>query len=135
MRSFRVFKAACNPDWESGRTNTIKLEKEDPDIVPVFLGWCYNDVIDVNEVQTVLTVGYTDTKSLFTPKRWEWYQLTRAYVLGDFLLSSDFKNTIMNELVRISKSEQEVLGANSESIELTFGHTMAGSALRQLTID
>lgn len=35
----KFFKAACNEEWESGKTNTVTLEDDDPKLFSIFLTW------------------------------------------------------------------------------------------------
>ncbi|KAG4431361.1 hypothetical protein IFR05_013158 [Cadophora sp. M221] len=98
------FKSACNPHWETGKTNTIALEEEDPIIFSIFLNWIYTGDIQNNE--DYISIDEKPTPSAATLKS-HWMQLVQCFTLGEMLMATNFKNAIIDLL--FSKTDLKYL--------------------------
>ncbi|XMA18695.1 hypothetical protein WAI453_011486 [Rhynchosporium graminicola] len=82
------FRSACNPRWESGKTNTITLNEEDSVIISIFLSWLYTSDIKHNE-------GYISIDGKEAPcdtiLKTHWMQLVQCFVFGEMLMATTFK--------------------------------------------
>jgi hypothetical protein len=106
------FKGACNEQWNSGRTKTVILDHEEPEIFEVFLNWLYTGSIqssvDFLELQELDKRGGNNFDNVFVARfenkeraalfnsalEKQWMKLAKCFVLSYFLLAPDFHNVV-----------------------------------------
>ncbi|KAL2063380.1 hypothetical protein VTL71DRAFT_5185 [Oculimacula yallundae] len=130
------FKSACNPHWESGKSNTITLEEEDPVIFSLFLSWLYTGDIKQNEEYKSINGKATPTDASLKA---HWLQLVQCFVLGEMLMASSFKNAVIDLLfsktaVRYLRTSYVIL-IDVNIIEEIFVGTPQGSPLRRYILE
>ncbi|PVH75302.1 hypothetical protein DL98DRAFT_350208, partial [Cadophora sp. DSE1049] len=114
------FKSACNEAWESGRTNTVTLEDEDPKLFITFATWVATGSVEACSGWEVMKL---------------WHYLCRVYILGDFLGSRNFRNAIMKILIEKAGILVEAEGDityHDQIVPLIYEKTNPGSPLRHL---
>ncbi|KAE8450701.1 hypothetical protein EG329_006046 [Mollisiaceae sp. DMI_Dod_QoI] len=126
------FKSACKPEWMTDGTNTVTLAEEDPVIFAIFLSWVYSGKI--SKSSEFITVVNTESVKDKEERKKQWTQLVKCYIMGEMLMSMNFRNDVMYMLLRASKGmwmiDQEVSGIDAESIELIYAETPDVSPLR-----
>lgn len=75
------FKACLNDAWEEGKTNTVRLEDDDPEAFETVVGWLFRDP------STISSTDKPATRSI-----------ARQYQLVDKLLMTQLKNDILDGL-------------------------------------
>lgn len=127
------FKAACNPDSEEGKTNTVKIPKANPDSMAIFLTWLTTEDIEDAEI----LAPKRQQPRHFYRKDNRVIQLVECYALGDFLQATGFQNSIMDSL--LSYWQPHLRGHNAYvSVDLAafiYEKTRAGSPPRRLVVD
>jgi hypothetical protein len=111
------FKGACNEQWNSGRTKTVILDHEEPEIFGVFLNWLYTGSIqssvDFVELQELdrrggkdfdngfsARFGNKETAALFNSAlEKQWMKLAKCFVLSHYLIAPDFHNLVTDMIV------------------------------------
>jgi hypothetical protein len=129
---------ACNPRWESGRSNQIILEEEDPTTFALFLAWVQTSRIESAECFIEVSIDRIpfETSSNIGS---QWTQLCACFVSGDYLQAYDFKNCVMDLLVLNCRMQHYFLGLRAgtdpKDLSYIYQKTNRGSPLRQLVID
>ena len=130
------FKAACSVLWECGRTRTITLDDQDPDIFAIFASWLLNG--DLSKASSFVELA-SEGDARETSLRQRWTQLCQCYVLGDFLQAPDFKNTVIDHLLLNKRLQAEetnkISGTRPMDIKMVWANTIPGSPLRQMILD
>lgn len=95
----KFFKAACDERWESGRTNTVTLEEDEPVIFSIFLTWVITGSLEksLDLIQPCLELPVTIENKLKAIDQSG--QLCECWVLGDVLDSEGFKNSTIDVLI------------------------------------
>jgi hypothetical protein len=111
------FKKACSDQWESGRTKTVVLDHEEPEIFEVFLNWMYTGSIQSsvdflklqeldrrseNNSDNVFSArfGNKETTALFNSAlEKQWMKLAKCFVLSHYLIAPDFHNLVTDMIV------------------------------------
>jgi hypothetical protein len=127
------FKAACHEHWESGRSNTVTLEDDDPDIFSVFMTWLVTQ--DIKRSSNLMELDAIKDSS---EAGGQILQLAKCYVLGDVLRAHNFQNSIMDNLNAICEkfyNEFDRVGAFHSEISYIYSKTSEGCSLRRLMVD
>ena len=97
------FKAACNPQWESGKINTVNLEEDNETIFGTFLTWVttrdIEDAVDLVEVSE--DTDNSELRKSSMERRYD--QLVQCFILGDLLQAAAFQNDAMDTIILLSK--------------------------------
>lgn len=115
------FRAATKPEWQGSTPYTVDLTQEDPDAFKVYAHFLYTKTI------------------LFQPQRSEalkvgpWDILIRAYLLGEKLLSRNFRNAIVEEY--ITYHNQTEGHPDLYLIKAIYNGTTSTSPFRKLIVD
>ena len=127
------FKVACHERWESGRSNTVTLEDDEPDIFSIFMTWLVTQDIKrsshLMELDEIKDVSESDGQIL---------KLMKCYVLSDFLRAYNFQNSIMNSLIAICEKDFKDFkdaGLSHSEISYVYSKTSEGCSLRRLMVD
>jgi hypothetical protein len=125
------FAAACSDRWASGRDAIIKLEEEDPKIFGIFLAWAFDG--DIKNSEDYITLEYIDAESKKECLTKIQVQLTDCFLLGQQLLSFDFKNDVIDLIIA---NYRLGLRLSSDPVLLKiYTNTAPGSPLRRLLVD
>jgi hypothetical protein len=101
------FGGACSDRWKSGHEGVIELEQADPKIFSIFLAWAFDRNIENSEDYIIVKDKDEDVE------RWEdssvkrHFQLVDCYMLGQELLAPDFKNAVMDLIIKSYKFHHE----------------------------
>jgi hypothetical protein len=135
------FKAACNDRWESGRTSTVTIAEEDPQVFSLFMAWLATGEVE-NAAEFRELAGEPSTNEWLESAEVLFQQLAHAYVLGDILQAPQFLNSVIDKCLSLSKLTGGVgsdatyaLGGTQESVKYIFTHTTPQCPLRQLVVD
>ncbi|KAF2466689.1 uncharacterized protein BDR25DRAFT_268063 [Lindgomyces ingoldianus] len=118
--SSSFFRAAMKPEWDERRaeTNTIDLRDTDPAIFRLYAHWAYFGTIPMPT-----EANASDT----------FVQLAHAYVLGEKLMSTKFKNTILDTF--ITSSMKFGFYPIGEPVAVMYEGTAENSAGRRLLVE
>lgn len=127
------FKAACNDQWESGRTNTVTLEEDDPKIFSIFLTWLSTG--NVKDAAEFLPFDKEDKDASFLA----FDQLVKCFILGNVLGALPFRNKIADFVVLYTRlfldTHKSIVGAAPDKIQYIWSNTVDGSPLREIVLD
>ena len=133
----RFFETACSTRWDCGRSRIITLEDHQPPDFAAFLTWALTG--NVQKAATFVEFdGYTGDERKAALGR-QWTQLARLHILGDYLLSSKFKNMVIDLLLGCQKrySEEFVVIPGTSPLEVAYvwNRTTATSPLRKIVLE
>jgi hypothetical protein len=85
------FKAALSHDWKEKQDRTIKLPYCHPSTFNIYAKWLYSGQFCVIE----------DTEERETPLNLsaEWVSLKQSYIMADYVLSTDFKDAVIDAII------------------------------------
>jgi hypothetical protein len=106
--------------WKEAQERTIKLPEDDPEVFSVYQQWLYDRLI------------HTSSGNLFPQTDDEYEALVKAYILGEKLLDTDFKDAIIDAIVDKFRSQ---CCFDTGLTTLVFNETPSGSPLRRLWMD
>ncbi|KAF2028831.1 hypothetical protein EK21DRAFT_113524 [Setomelanomma holmii] len=121
------FEAALGRDWKEAKERIGKLPDCNAHAFRVYTHWIYT--------------GQLNTKLQFdqsspTDGQWEWANLVKAYLLGDYLQDIDFKDTVMDAMIDWADyATRECGNASPHSSVEVYQHTRIGSPLRWILLD
>lgn len=106
-----------NPEWREAQKREIRFEEQTPDAFEVYLRWVYSHRIVVSRVaeESIAKSRYCSI-------------LCRAYILGDILLDSDFKDAVLDALATYCDGPASWMPHNEA--RYVFGNTKEGAPLR-----
>ncbi|PPJ52863.1 hypothetical protein CBER1_11312 [Cercospora berteroae] len=114
-------RLALQGNWREAKAGVISLPDDDPKTFEVYQAWLYD-----RKIYTDLWVdGIHDKESR---------QLMNAWVLGDKLLDTDFKDALMDALVGRLRDTQAFAGLRLAT-SFIYSKTPDGSAPRRLLTD
>lgn len=125
--SSEYFQTALKPEWQPGKSRVIELPFDDAISFNVYLNWLYFEKIFVK--------FDGDYEVCSAAKSWQ--DLTNAYVLGDKLLDTPFKEAVMDAMVvfgSVRYSSTRVL-PSINTISSLYDKTPTGSAARHFVTD
>ena len=119
--SSKFFDKALNAEWKEGQSHIIQLPESDATAFSVYLNWRYFGRLFVED-------GENGKMSK------SWWNLVEAYILGDKLLDSDFKDAICDAVAEKSQVDNagEVLIFGPKHRRHLYENTVSGSPMRRL---
>lgn len=117
-KSSEFIKAALSHDWKEAREKRIPLPETEVVTFEGYLHWLYTGQL------------ITDGEGSILLK-----QQLQLYILGDFLGDNNFCNQVADDILRLFKHEQVVVGTSCmtfSNVQLAWKHTTQGSPLRDL---
>jgi hypothetical protein len=134
------FRLACSPQWESGRTNVVRLQDDSPKIVAIFLSWVQTGQLESSS--SFIQIDLDELRKEPDSKKnsiimAQWDQLCLCMVCGDLLQAHGFQNRVMDLLVRNFRIQQLLIRQRfpQETLQYIYQHTHSSSKLRQLILD
>lgn len=106
----------------------VDFDNTEPVIFGIFLTW----ILTGNLRNSGNLINNVDDDPEVRPQQWK--QLVDCYILGDFLQAPGFKNSVMDELLRVLEARNDTAGLPRAAIEYIFKNTVHGAALRQLVL-
>jgi hypothetical protein len=133
------FSRACSDRWKSGREGVIELEQADPKIFSIFLAWAFDRNIENSEDYIIVKDKDEDIKSWEDSSTDRHCQLVDCYILGQELLAADFKNAVMDLIIKNHKFHTKqfcsISATSWQDICDDYGNTPSGSPLRRSLLD
>ncbi|KAL2063383.1 hypothetical protein VTL71DRAFT_5188 [Oculimacula yallundae] len=134
------FKAACNAYWKSGRTNTVMLEEEDPKAFALFLTWLTTgDITNCLEYIEITGCETQNDRAHLTLHTKQKQQLQDCYFLGEYLMSTGFKNGTMDVYLSMLKMihcvHNKTPRFSAKEITSFYTYTSHSSTLRRFLQD
>ena len=116
-------RLALQGNWQEAKSRVIPLPDDDPKTFEIYQAWLYDRKIYTDR----WIVGFTglDTE----PRR-----LLKAWILGDKLLDTNFKDALMDALIG-RLSDTEAFAAFRAATSFIYTRTPDGSAPRRLLTD
>jgi hypothetical protein len=121
VSSSDYFKKALKHDFRECETHRFDLTEDDADSFAIYAHWLIWKKLAVK-------LGKSSKND-----RTEYQQLAYAYVLGDKLQDTQFRNDIINAFV--AKRENEKLLPGSTTIDYIYTNTLESSKLRKFLVD
>lgn len=122
------FASALGKDWKEGPERCLLLADNDPDHFAIFTRFLYCGYIFTSHANDF----QPKTEDRVTPHDYEWCRLFDAWKLGDMLLSTSFKDAIVDSVIEKMKSHGRYpLGLPAS----TYAHAQADCGMRRLCID
>ncbi|KAK3722424.1 hypothetical protein LTR37_002416 [Vermiconidia calcicola] len=88
------FKAALSSEWKEGQERVVRLrELENPEPFKLFVDFLYTGKIFSGKVVDVGTMDHSEANLQ------EYYLLVKAWTLGEMILSTPFKDGIMDAMI------------------------------------
>lgn len=120
------FRVALKKEWTEGRTRTIKLPEEEPEIVEQYLDY-------------VLGKGLPTDSTKMDPREGEVYAiLTMLFAFGERVLDSRLRNAIIAEFIRfttIPAPDGSYIYPSQYDVNNIYNCTTSASPSRRLTVD
>ena len=127
-KSSEFFRRMMKPEWTGSRDcpNTIELSNETGDTVSDYVKWLYGGI-----VPCILYKADKDDKREKVAEEAEkvFVLLAEAYVFGEKILDSKYKNAVVRTVVAAKESSQWSMGP--ESVDIVYSGTPSGSLLRR----
>ncbi|KAE9974747.1 hypothetical protein Vi05172_g6607 [Venturia inaequalis] len=126
------FEAALGRDFIEAKDRVVKLPEHTPEAFDVYLRWTYSYRIFIpgmigctDSGNDMKTVNCTETeRNVFSI-------ICRAYILGDVLQDSQFKDALMDALIEQTK---ECASWPTEEVKYVYGNTMSDAPIRCLLV-
>lgn len=112
--------------WETSTSGSIALDEEDPEIFEIYMHWLYFETLPVRN------------DSPGPEGNIEYVQLSKAYVLGEFLQDINFKDAVLDAMIVKSSSEAsdgQMWFPGGSVIRYIYEGTPESSAARRLLVD
>ncbi|KAJ5360619.1 hypothetical protein N7517_009810 [Penicillium concentricum] len=126
------FKKAMSGPWKESAEHTIELPEDDPDMFDMYSHWLYYATIPV------IVEGTASDESTKVLSQ-EYYDLAKAYVLGDKLLDVKFQNCVIDAIVERHATPDKRNGRcyipNKKTINYAFDNTTESAPIRKLLVD
>jgi hypothetical protein len=130
------FAAGCSDRWASGREGVIRLEEEDPKVFSIFLAWAFGGGVQNSEDYIIVDEKETDSEK--HSSRNHHYQLVQCYILGEKLIAFEFKNAIIDLIIKSQRSIVRKFNttpcSSPKGICMIYANTPAKSPLRRVLI-
>ncbi|KAF2814836.1 uncharacterized protein BDZ99DRAFT_515607 [Mytilinidion resinicola] len=119
--SSKFFDNALKPGWVESKERCVRLPEDDPDVFSIYQEWPYS---------LQIRVGAKEIAELYVV-------LCKAYCLGEKLMDCNFKDAIINEIIRNTKVviDGEIYFPGDWAIKLSYEGTTHISHLRKLLVD
>jgi len=113
-------RLALRGEWKEAQERTIPLPEDDPNIFSVYQQWLY--------------VGLIQTRPNSAPFKTddEFRTLVKAYILGEKIMDSNFKDSIVDAIVEKLRLAHRF---DTGLTDLVFDNTLPASPLRRLWLD
>jgi len=126
LQSSNFIKAALSGEWAESRSGVVKMEDATPEVFSTYTQWLYQGVIA------------TQDRDMPIEDDEEYFELARAYVLGDRLQDADFKDAVIDCM--IAKSEEKKAGGSRvfprlDVVQHIYENTVEGSRARKVMVD
>lgn len=160
-RYSRFFRAALEGSWEESRSGVVKLPEQEPVAFDILSSWLYyqdvkarcdsrnsqfcmfeeetdtdneaNQASGVASLQGAASIMNLHDARNSTCSHYPIMDLILAYVLGDMLQCSKFKNCILDEILDYSDQHRRVFGGVHATV--IYKSTGTFSPLRKLLVD
>ena len=110
-------KRAMGGEWKESRQRLIRLPDQSPRVFHIYVQWLYLHVLPTRD----------DSEHSYG----EYDQLARAYILGDILLDTSFRDAVIDAML----DKALTLNPGQSTIELIYENTVASCAARRLLVD
>ncbi|GAB7335170.1 hypothetical protein MBLNU13_g07000t3 [Cladosporium sp. NU13] len=113
-------RLALRGEWKEAQERTIPLPEDDPNIFSVYQRWLYD--------------GLIHTRPNSTPSKTddEYSMLVNAYILGEKIMDSNFKDSVADAIVEKLRLTHRF---DTSLTNLIFDNTLPASPLRRLWLD
>ncbi|CAO2648017.1 Nn.00g089390.m01.CDS01 [Neocucurbitaria sp. VM-36] len=114
-------KSACTRDFKERNENRIELPEDDPKVFALFVEWMYYGSYTILAPSILSDNTYDDIN-----------MNARCWILGDKLLSTEFKNLAMGRLYTQCMATMFTIGTvTPHDVQYACENSAAGSKLRQ----
>ncbi|KAH7068220.1 hypothetical protein BKA63DRAFT_581619 [Paraphoma chrysanthemicola] len=121
------FEAALGRDWKESQERIVKLPNCNVHAFRVYFQWLYTA-----QLHTKFQFNQTSPSD----GQWEWGNLVKAYLLGDYLQDIDFKDSLIDTMIDwANEATRECSNAPAHSSVEIFQHTKSTSPPRWISLD
>jgi len=140
-RTSEFFATALKKAWGEGQTRVIKLPEEDPVHLAYYLDWIYTRKLPTDVYRGSSQIGATIT---LPASCYDSHMiLSHLYVLGERMLDTDFRNSVLEELIHVTDLEMfpespaicSSIGPPLQVISIIYQGTTSASPARRLLVD
>jgi hypothetical protein len=125
--SSRFFDAALIHDWKESQERIVRLPDCNVRAFRIYVQWLYT-----SQLHTKTHFSHASA----TEDQWEWANLVKAYLLGDYLQDIDFKDTIMDAMIEWGhEADRKCINAPPHSSVEIYQQTSNTSPLRKFVVD
>jgi hypothetical protein len=130
-RHSRVIEKALDPksDWKEAEENVVRLPEETPETFQAFLTFLDTGVIHLRHFGEA---NDEDTDGEVLKESTDWDSITDAWLLGDRILSTSFKDAVVDMVVSLAVGDGELPTSMHQDI---FKGSAYKSGMRKLLVD
>ncbi|KAE9979957.1 hypothetical protein EG328_000602 [Venturia inaequalis] len=119
------FEAALSKEWKESEERVVRLPEQYPEAFDIYMRWIYSGKLILEGRGLGPGDGYSKLA----------YVLSTAYVLGDVLQDSDFKDAVTDGLFETMSVESEDQCIPTCQVKFLFGNTLRGAPICRLLVD
>ncbi|QDS75897.1 hypothetical protein FKW77_002473 [Venturia effusa] len=116
------FEAALSKEWKESQERVVKLPEQYPEAFDIYVRWIYSGKLLISRIDLTEISDFVILTS----------NLSRAYILGDVLQDTDFKDAIIDSYFDIKKSAKWI---PTSGVKFIFDNTSKKSSLRRMLVD
>ena len=120
------FKKATRGEWKESRERSVRLEIFEEEVFQIYIHWLYRHTLPVRVDEPGL-VGND-----------EYLQLAKAYVLGDYLLDTNFQDAVIDAIIEKTGSkvrDDQCWYPVGTVIRYVYDNTLESNMARKLLVD
>ncbi|KAK3615783.1 hypothetical protein LTR22_027303 [Elasticomyces elasticus] len=124
------FDAALKKCWTEGRSGQVMMPEDEPDIIRLYVQYLYTSKIYLERTTTSANLKSSDNLP-------EYIVLAKAYVFGERIQDSEFKNSVVNAI--LARASEIIEGKHwypiTSAVDTIYKGTTTGSLGRQLMVE
>lgn len=126
-KHLEFFRAALGKEWKEGHDNKVHLEEENPEIFKIFQLFLYSGCIYSKKDGDL-----SDFDESGHGRDGEWRRLSEAWIFGEVILSTSFKDAVVDAIItKIKLTNQDPTGLHT----LIYPVSTSKSGIRTLLVD
>ncbi|KAH4300166.1 hypothetical protein HBH64_098990 [Parastagonospora nodorum] len=121
------FEAALSREWKESQERIVKLPEGNAHAFRIYVHWLYT-----SQLCSKLQFNHVSLND----GQWEWANLVKGYLLGDYLQDIDFKDSVMDAMIDWgNEAARECSDAPPHSSIEVYQQTGKTSPLRRIVLD
>lgn len=116
------FEAVLSKEWKKSKERVVRLPEQYPEAFDIYARWIYSGKLIISKIDIQDNEAYIILTG----------NLSRAYILGDVLQDTDFKDAVIDGLFEIIESRNYVHVGQTKFL---FNNTLKESPIRRMLVD